>query len=159
MRPIIDLSGRVFGVLTVINRGANDGRSPAWNCICACGRPDCRQRILARGENLKTGNTTSCGALHQNNPSPQNEDGLLKITFLRIHGALHADPRRRCAALCCHTDVVRDRGRSAPRPRSLTRRPRETLGGDMASRRLEPRVEPPCLASEVQGNPPPLRRA
>jgi len=72
MRPIIDLSGRFFGVLTVIDRGANDGRSPAWNCSCACGRPDCRQRILARGENLKTGNTTSCGgqrSKHGRDPS------------------------------------------------------------------------------------------
>ena len=61
MRPIIDLSGQCFGELTVIDRGPNDDRFTAWNCSCNCGRRDCRQKVLVRGQNLKTGGTKSCG--------------------------------------------------------------------------------------------------
>jgi hypothetical protein len=54
-----DLSGRVFGRLTVLGR-VDDERNGAarWHCLCECGRtPD------VRGANLTSGAVLSCGCL------------------------------------------------------------------------------------------------
>lgn len=58
---LIDLRGKRFGTLVVLERGPNDGQATAWNCRCECGRSNCRLLLLVRGSNLKSGNTTSCG--------------------------------------------------------------------------------------------------
>lgn len=58
---LIDLTGEKFGRLTVIDRSKNDyvykGKIyPRWNCICDCGNP-----VEVMGDELRSGNTTSCG--------------------------------------------------------------------------------------------------
>lgn len=62
---LIDLTGRRFGKLMVLSRGAdyvspgNGARRAQWLCLCDCGRES-----LAEGQNLKRGNTTTCGCSH-----------------------------------------------------------------------------------------------
>lgn len=62
MRPIKDLVGKQFGLLTVVslNRSVKVGKTTAstlfWNCVCVCGNSK-----AIPGSNLKTGNTRSCG--------------------------------------------------------------------------------------------------
>lgn len=55
-----DLTGEVFGKLTVIERGPDsvtkDRNRPQWFCRCSCGRP-----CLIMAHYLKAGSTTSCG--------------------------------------------------------------------------------------------------
>lgn len=52
-----DLTGKVFGKLTVIERSENSCRGRAtWKCVCACGNTS----IVLSG-NLVSGNTGSCG--------------------------------------------------------------------------------------------------
>lgn len=51
-----DLSGKVFGRLTVISY-AGDYK---WNCICSCG-----SQKAVRGSDLRSGRTTSCGCLRK----------------------------------------------------------------------------------------------
>jgi hypothetical protein len=61
-RHLTDLTGRVFGRLTVISRAENarDGR-PNWNCVCSC-----ENRItVVSGSHLAGGYTKSCGCLHR----------------------------------------------------------------------------------------------
>ena len=55
-----DLTGRVFGRLTVIRRGPNTetGRI-TWYCTCHCGRAN-----SARSDHLSGGKIKSCGCLH-----------------------------------------------------------------------------------------------
>lgn len=55
MRKLIDLTGKTFGRLVVIERAANRGKEPGWLCQCVCGN----QRIV-RSSSLKSGMTTSC---------------------------------------------------------------------------------------------------
>jgi hypothetical protein len=55
-RPVIDLSGKCFGVLTVLSREQNVASGTSWLCHCECGR----QRIVAAG-NLKNRSNRVCG--------------------------------------------------------------------------------------------------
>ena len=54
----IDLTGKTFGYLTVLERAGSDQRREAlWLCQCKCGSPP----IKVLGSNLRTGHTASCG--------------------------------------------------------------------------------------------------
>lgn len=55
---IIDLKGKKFGKLTVLERAKNKGCKVAWKCVCECGN-----FTIARASDLRSGNTKSCGCL------------------------------------------------------------------------------------------------
>jgi hypothetical protein len=57
-RPLIDLTGQVFGRLTVQYRADRES-PPRWLCLCECGAT-----TTVRGGNLTNGKTRSCGCLH-----------------------------------------------------------------------------------------------
>ncbi|USL89529.1 transcription factor [Bacillus phage vB_BceP_LY3] len=52
----IDLTGKVFGRLTVISEADKKGIQIRWNVKCECG-----STFIVRGCDLRTGNTNSCG--------------------------------------------------------------------------------------------------
>ena len=58
-----DLTNKTFGFLTVINRTENliqgNQQKTAWLCKCQCGNT-----CIVTAENLKTGNTSSCGCIN-----------------------------------------------------------------------------------------------
>lgn len=54
-----DLTGRRFGLLTVLHRAENRGKQTFWACKCDCGG-----YIETRGADLKRGAVKSCGCLH-----------------------------------------------------------------------------------------------
>ena len=61
MPPLIDLTGKVFGQLTVIGRDyetqkAKNEVKPIWKCQCTCGNT-----ISVLGKSLRDGKTVSCG--------------------------------------------------------------------------------------------------
>jgi len=59
MGAFIDLTGKIFGRLTVVCRdGVYKNGNIIWICLCECGK---KKRIL--GHSLITGNTKSCGCL------------------------------------------------------------------------------------------------
>ena len=56
---LIDLTGRKFGRLTVVERAGNTKHGAAkWLCICECGK-----ETVVIGDELRNGNTQSCGCL------------------------------------------------------------------------------------------------
>ena len=59
MSKFIDLTGQIFGKLSVLSR-ANYSKSGKikWNCICKCG-----EEVIVIGNNLKNSTTKSCGCL------------------------------------------------------------------------------------------------
>lgn len=58
----IDLTGRVFGRLTVIERAHSRGKIIYWRCRCQCGA----EREIYGGS-LRRGRTLSCGCLNAEN--------------------------------------------------------------------------------------------
>lgn len=58
-----DLTGQVFGRLTVSGLSHVDGRrNTCWKCRCSCGKI-----IVSYGYHLKSGCTTSCGCYREDN--------------------------------------------------------------------------------------------
>ncbi len=62
-----DLTGRIFGLLTVVKQVEDhitpNGRHYAkWECICSCEEHNV---VCVMGDNLKRGNTTSCGCINK----------------------------------------------------------------------------------------------
>lgn len=60
---VTDLTGQIFGELTVINKGktkisTNGSRKLYWICKCSCGNV-----CEIAGQSLKDGNTRSCGCI------------------------------------------------------------------------------------------------
>ena len=55
---LINLTGRIFGRLTVLSRKGTIRNSPGWLCKCSCGK----EKTIA-GYDLKSGNSRSCGCL------------------------------------------------------------------------------------------------
>ena len=61
----IDLSGKKFGYLTVIEQTGKDSRGRSiWKCKCDCGA-----ELVVRGSSLLTGNTASCGCYQKKRAS------------------------------------------------------------------------------------------
>lgn len=58
MPKLVDLSGRKFGKLTVIEQHGHIGDKVAWLCRCECGN----EKVVS-GSNLITSQTTSCGCV------------------------------------------------------------------------------------------------
>jgi hypothetical protein len=74
MRPIVDLTGKQFGRLTVQRRTADKDFHACWECLCECGNT--KQPC---GTDLRLGRIRSCGCLARdlssarfatNNPRP-----------------------------------------------------------------------------------------
>lgn len=59
-RHIEDLSGYIFGELTVISYAGKDTNNKTnWLCLCSCGR-----KKIIRATSLKSGAATTCGNCH-----------------------------------------------------------------------------------------------
>jgi hypothetical protein len=82
----IDLTGRVFGRLTVVDR-AEDKVTPSgnkcvmWNCVCECGN-----KAVVNSRALVTGNSKSCGCY---NSDVRRERNRKYNTYNIIDGVVH----------------------------------------------------------------------
>lgn len=61
-RRAIDLTGKVFGRLTVVRRTDNQNSHAMWECVCECGR-----NVVVAGTDLRRGWNKSCGCLRNEN--------------------------------------------------------------------------------------------
>lgn len=55
-RKFTDMTGFVFGRLTVVSLHSKVGNEAKWNCVCVCGNTS-----VVFGNNLRRNHTTSCG--------------------------------------------------------------------------------------------------
>jgi hypothetical protein len=90
---VIDLSGKKFGRLTVIQQNGvlpngKNGNLKAWLCRCACG-----SEITVVGRDLRSGNTSSCGCFRKENTiAMHSTHRQSKHPLYRIWG----DMKKRC---------------------------------------------------------------
>lgn len=58
-----DLTGKIFGKLTVIKRYGHKGKYITWLCKCSCGN----ENVIVKGELLTSRHTKSCGCIKRSN--------------------------------------------------------------------------------------------
>lgn len=92
-KAAMELVGKRFGKLTVIERMANSkAHKTRWLCKCECGN-----EVIVVGSNLRSGNTTSCGCLHnellaESNTKTKTSHGLTESRLYTIW----TDMKQRC---------------------------------------------------------------
>lgn len=57
---LMDLTGRKFHRLIVIEQAGKRGHRICWKCVCECGK-----EVIVEAPDLRSGNTKSCGCLHR----------------------------------------------------------------------------------------------
>ena len=68
MPKMIDVTGKRFGRLTVVKLSGRDAHNhPLWECVCDCGNV-----IRIPSSRLRSGNTSSCGCLHNEQLAVRN---------------------------------------------------------------------------------------
>lgn len=76
----LDLTGMVFGRLTVLRRNGSLHCQSAWECLCECGK-----KLTTCRSSLKTGATSSCGCLRSEQVSErQKTHGLSRNQRMRL---------------------------------------------------------------------------
>ena len=68
-RPIRDLRGEKYGMLTVLGYAGHRGGRVMWTCLCDCGRIG-----VFAGDNLVSGRTQSCGCQRNKKGGKNNAD-------------------------------------------------------------------------------------
>lgn len=82
MHPRYELTGRVFGRLTVrAFAGIGSGYTTMWLCRCECGN-----ETVVVGKNLVAGRTKSCGCGKGTLGKTWKRDGMLAGAVYRSHG-------------------------------------------------------------------------
>ncbi len=86
----IDLTGQVFGRLTVVSRDysavSGHNKYAAWKCECSCGN-----HAVIKSGNLRRGVTTSCGCFRVEQSSKRRVKGAVNPnitimrTFIRVY--------------------------------------------------------------------------
>lgn len=78
---VIDLTGKRFGRLQVIERANNIGNGVAWLCRCDCGN----EKIIL-GHSLRNGKTKSCGCYRKETATIQaNKNSAAKFLGRKIN--------------------------------------------------------------------------
>lgn len=73
---LIDLTGKRFERLTVIERAPTKGRQTMWRCVCDCGNI-----VDVRSGHLRSGDTKSCGCWIADKTTQRNRDNAVGIHY------------------------------------------------------------------------------
>lgn len=80
MGQIIDLTGKIFGRWTVIERASNKGNQTMWKCQCNCKNHTIRD---VSGSNLRKGFSKSCGCFKDEQTSKRLKNIIVqKFTMI-----------------------------------------------------------------------------
>ena len=103
MARLIDLAGRRFGRLVVLERSGTyippggKGTSAIWRCKCDCGKV-----VNIEGGSLRKGHTKSCGCLHREYAANMSSiAGQAARQVLTTHGGCLEGKRERLYRIWC----------------------------------------------------------
>ena len=90
----INLAGRQFGDLHVIERSKENPVDPhgraIWTCSCHCGRPNCERTVDVAGKDLRSGRITQCLFIRNNqHPEDNYEPPQISVQELEEFRKLH----------------------------------------------------------------------
>lgn len=96
----VEMVGKRFGSLVVLQRAANHGRRVAWVCRCDCGA-----NTEAAGEHLRSGGTRSCGCLRSTVHRARAQRGVAIPDNTR-HGHGRSRANRRTTEYVIWTNMI-----------------------------------------------------
>lgn len=99
----IDLTGKRFGKLTVIERSGTLNTSAVWKCKCDCGKT-----TYVRSSPLRTGVIVSCGCIKKDRFKPKY--GFDKANNMRLYRIFNAMKQRCYNSNADHFDRYGGRG-------------------------------------------------
>lgn len=85
MGKAVDLVGRRFGRLVVVEKAPTVRTNSRWHCQCDCG-----ERTVVMWQSLKSGSTKSCGCIRRENMSKQARE---RVARNRTAGALNGSAK------------------------------------------------------------------
>ncbi len=85
---MINIVGEKYGRLTVVELDSVKNHKAYWKCVCDCGLT-----VVANGNNLRSGNTKSCGCLHKEIVAAQGKANTK-------HGESHSNRTRLYTIWC-----------------------------------------------------------
>jgi hypothetical protein len=101
-RPLKDLTGQQFGLLTVVGRAPSDARGETrWNCVCSGGGPRCKGQTVVLSKNLLRGKAKGCGCLSAMSvPPPSPGDMFGRWRLVRQEETIRGGRRWLCVCSC-----------------------------------------------------------
>ena len=108
MPSFINISGKRYGRLTVLDRAPNDRQYTRWRCVCDCGS----EKII-QSARLRRGHTKSCGCLNKeivrermknNNPNWKGDN----VRYAGLHYWIRAHKTRPKTCETCRTNKPLD---------------------------------------------------
>lgn len=85
---VINMEGKTYGRLTVLQRVGSKNNRAMWECVCECGK-----HIITSGHALRRGNTKSCSCLQKDKASMRLKTHGMSSTNLYT---TWANIRKRC---------------------------------------------------------------
>lgn len=98
-RQLIDISGLRFGRLIVKDRCEKQGKVVYWNCLCDCGKT-----VEVSSQNLRYGQTQSCGCLQREKTSLASVIDITGQRFGKLTVLSKADSKNGKAYWLCQCD-------------------------------------------------------
>lgn len=102
-KKFIDLTGQVFGNLTVLSlkEKSQDNKGYIYNCLCSCGN-----LVNVNGKNLTSGRKTNCGCINQRiKDKTGNKYGRLLVTKM-LNISKNGHPDFECLCECGNKVIV-----------------------------------------------------
>ena len=88
---LLNLKGKKFGRLTVIQRVKNNGENVMWRCLCQCGT-----HVSIRSASLVHNRTNSCGCLHRDMVRKKPYFHIFTLLKRRVKYAKFNPTKKRC---------------------------------------------------------------
>lgn len=85
---MLNLIGDKYGRLTVVAFDRHENKKTYWKCVCDCGLS-----VIATGNNLRSGNTKSCGCLKRETVTAMGKANT-------VHGNSHGNRTRLYTIWC-----------------------------------------------------------
>jgi hypothetical protein len=102
MSKLTDLSGTLFGRLTVLKRSTSEKKGVYYECKCSCGTVK-----IVRSDNLTKGVTYSCGCSKYDNSTDLKDSSNNFLTYVSEAGSKSHSRYINCLCVCGKTVKVR----------------------------------------------------
>lgn len=104
MAKIKDLTGKIFGYLTVVKYHGHYRYGPVWECVCECGNTKNVARL-----HLNNGKITSCGCMSRNGERRLLGKRFNKLSVVKFSHKCDGHNYWECLCDCGNTKIIQSK--------------------------------------------------